>query len=56
VRAQAVRPRLDFTSGRLALSQNRELLVVYRDEDLTLPDVLGRLPRDGYTSDAEYSS
>jgi hypothetical protein len=56
VRAQAVRPRLDVASGRFALPQDRELLVVYRDEDLTLPDILGRLPRDGYASDAEYSS
>ena len=56
VRAQPVCPRLDVARGRFALAQNRELLAVDRDEDLTLPDVLGRLPRNGYTSDAEYSS
>jgi hypothetical protein len=46
----------DFAGGRFALAEDGELLAVDGDEDLTLPLVFGRLPRNGYASDAEYSS
>jgi hypothetical protein len=56
VRAQSVCPRFDVARGRFALAQNRELLVVDRDEDLTLPMSSGDCRETVLRAMAEYSS
>ena len=56
VRTEAMRARVDLACGRFTMAQNRELLAVDGDEDFALSDVISRPPRNGYASDAEYSS